>query len=611
MNEDYLKARKAADRTVRRAVLEGRFPYIPALADIFPEGLPAGRNLGVMEIPLDQVIGTSTAQRRSMFAADFMPAAEADTEFAMKWSSFLKSQSEEGMRDPIIVYEYKHRFYVREGNKRVSVMKYLKARTIMADVTRIMTDDHDPLYEEFLRFFALTGMYDLDFTIPGSYRRLVRFLGEDSQKPWHEDSIRRLHTLFYRFRRIYESRQAGLEASASDAFLTYLSVHGSEELRTSADARVLRNIQKMKQEFVHDQHITITDQPGEKDSVLPDLRKVIPFLPEKPLRIAFVYDGDPSQSPAVFEHELGRIVLQHRLGSAIRTDVCDSLAAAADSDLIIAASPLLYEEAYRTAVRHPDKKFLCRSLYQSGNAIRTFDVRMYEAEFLLGALAAVFAENHSLAYIADYPIRGIIANINAFAVGAAIIDPEVKVWLGWTGTLDQDWQEQMQRLGIRIFAAGDLPGFRENAQEYGICRLDADGPVNLAVPVIHWANYYEAIINSILKGTYGSRRDASLGYWWGMNEGVLDINVSGSLPYTSRKLIHLLRQALRAGRLHPFEGELHSTQGMIQPAGAPPLSNEEIMTMNWLNDNIIGCIPSYGQLDDTGRQLSDVSGVTL
>ena len=45
-----------------------------------------------------------------------MPTLDDDTEFAAKWSRLYDAQIEEGIREPIQVYEYMHAFYVKEGN---------------------------------------------------------------------------------------------------------------------------------------------------------------------------------------------------------------------------------------------------------------------------------------------------------------------------------------------------------------------------------------------------------------------------------------------------------------------------------------------------------------
>ncbi|MFR7669819.1 MAG: hypothetical protein ACLU0O_02775 [Collinsella sp.] len=74
------------------------------------------------------VVGTVTKGRQSAFSCNFMPLLPFNTEFARKWSNLYDIQVTEGYRDPIIVTEFMHRFYVQEGNKRVSVLKFLTPR---------------------------------------------------------------------------------------------------------------------------------------------------------------------------------------------------------------------------------------------------------------------------------------------------------------------------------------------------------------------------------------------------------------------------------------------------------------------------------------------------
>jgi hypothetical protein len=105
-----------------------------------------------------------------------------------------------------------------------------------------------------------------------------------------------------------------------------------------------------------------------------------------------------------------------------------------------------------------------------------------------------------------------------------------------------------------------------------------------------------------------SKREAdhACNEWWGLSAGVIDIHLSEKLSYYSRKMIDLLRNSLVKGELDPFQGELHSQNGLIQKAGSPRLSSRELIVMDWLNDNIIGEIPTYDQLNEmTQKQLED------
>ena len=191
MQEDYARARRLGLREYHRATSAGRYPYLPALDDILPEGtLPAEIPVGLMEIPLSLVVGTKTAGRQQAFADDLMPLLEVYSEFALKWWKLYDSQMAVGIRDPIKVYEYMHRFYVQEGNKRVSVSKFVGAYGIMGDVLRILPnkegeeDEADKVYAEFLRFFDSAPIYEIDFTVLGSYEKLANILGLELGKPW-------------------------------------------------------------------------------------------------------------------------------------------------------------------------------------------------------------------------------------------------------------------------------------------------------------------------------------------------------------------------------------------------------------------------------------------
>lgn len=126
----YARALKAGQKTYKECVLEGRYPYLQILDEILNDSMVAGRvDMGVIDIPADQIVGTKSAGRRLAFAADFMPLLSADSEFGMKWIELCAAHlSDEGIRDAIRCFEYMGRFYVQEGNKRVSVLKSFGAR---------------------------------------------------------------------------------------------------------------------------------------------------------------------------------------------------------------------------------------------------------------------------------------------------------------------------------------------------------------------------------------------------------------------------------------------------------------------------------------------------
>ena len=144
---------------------------------------------------------------------------------------------------------------------------------------------------------------------------------------------------------------------------------------------------------------------------------------------AFLYPKSPETSDWIYAHELGRNYLEETFPDQIKT-ICvndvneDNVEQVLNdvirkgADIIFEVAPQMMKPSLKVAVDHPDIKILNCSLNTPHKYIRTYYARMYEAKFLSGVIAGALAENDRIAYIADYPIYGMIANINAFALGA-------------------------------------------------------------------------------------------------------------------------------------------------------------------------------------------------
>ena len=104
---------------------------------------------------------------------------------------------DEGIRDPIRCFEYMGRFYVQEGNKRVSVLKYFEAGSVTGNVTRVVPKYNDTpevrLYYEFMHYYPLIQTYLLTFTKPGSYGRLQKAMGKGPEEQWTAEDRSAMH----------------------------------------------------------------------------------------------------------------------------------------------------------------------------------------------------------------------------------------------------------------------------------------------------------------------------------------------------------------------------------------------------------------------------------
>ena len=100
--------------------------------------------------------------------------------------------------------------------------------------------------------------------------------------------------------------------------------------------------------------------------------------------------------------------------------------------VIFTTTPVLLNASLKMSVEYPKIKVLNCSLNIWCGHMRTYYGKFYETRFLLGLLAGILTDTDQIGYIADYPIYGMISNINAFALGVRMTNPRAKIHLAWS-----------------------------------------------------------------------------------------------------------------------------------------------------------------------------------
>ena len=71
----------------------------------------------------------------------------------------------------------------------------------------------------------------------------------------------------------------------------------------------------------------------------------------------------------------------------------------------------------------------------------------------------------------------------------------------------------------------------------------------------------------------------------------------------------LLKETISTGKFNPFSGILYSQGGIVQDDPAKSLTPEEIVTMDWLAENIIGSIPKEEELKEQSKPVVSQQGI--
>lgn len=627
---EYSKAYKLGKKEYQYRMMHGLPPTLEVLDDILPvKGTFSEVPLGLVQIPSDQIVGTKTGGRSNAFAANFMPILRENTEFAHKWANLSTIHENEGIREPVKAYEYMNKFYVEEGNKRVSVLKYYDVVSVPGIVTRIVPkrteEKENKIYFEFLDFYELAKINYIWFSQEGSFAKLQEAVGKGPDEVWSEDERRCFSSVYTRFVAEYTARNKGkLSITPGDAFLAFIALYGYGEVSEKTTQELKTLIAKSWEEFKileEEKEVDLKMNPPEEKKPL--LSILLPVGITE-LKVAFIYEKTPGSSAWTYAHELGRLHLEQTFPDEVSTmyyenttldniEACIEDAIGKKCDIVFTTTPAFVQASVKAAIAHPDVRILSCSVNTCHRYIRTYYARMHEAKFLMGAIAGAMTENNRLAYIADYPIYGSIANINAFALGAKMVNPRAEVYLEWSTKKDGDTMESIRRSQAMCVSGKDMVIPEESSRYFGIYRLEGDIPHSLAMPLWHWGKFYEQLIRTIMDGTWkyddnpSSKR--AINYWWGMSAGVVDVICSQNIPIGTKRLVELLKQTISSGTFIPFSGILFSQNGMVQSDPTRSLSPEEILTMDWLAENVIGTIPGEEELKETSRPVVLQQGI--
>src|SRR5256885_5012761 len=163
-------------------------------------------------------------------------------------------------------------------------------------------------------------------------------------------------------------------------------------------------------------------------------------------KVAWIYVGPHDDHGWSQAHDKGRLYVQNKLGSNVKTtfkelvpegpqtcQVIESLVR--DGNKIIFATSFGFQNCMVSeAKKHPDVKFeQATGTAQSKNLAEYFGAGE-DAIYLSGMAAGAATKKGVIGYVVPFAIPEVIRHANAFALGAQATHPGVKVRLIWTNS---------------------------------------------------------------------------------------------------------------------------------------------------------------------------------
>ena len=618
--DEYAQALRQGQKEYRELLMAGKPAHPLVLDEILQDSLTETVvDVGTLEIPAERIVGTKSAGRITAFTASFRPLLDGKSEFANKWINLCAAHlGDTGITDPILCYEYLGNFYVQEGNKRVSVLRYFGAPRIPGTVKRILPQpSEDPrikAYYEFTEFYKSAKLYTVQFRRPGDYAKLLSYMGKKSGEVWTEEERRTFNAYFHYFVDAFESIHGQDNILPEEALLLWLKLYPFQDLGRLTAAELKKSISALRDDMVasakKEESVRLQTK-AEDDSKSSLVSRIVSVLDT--LDVAFVHQLPAAQSAWVMGHEEGRQHIEAVFGDKIcvrsyyganTPEKAEELIEEAVSDgaeVVFTTAPPLSSATLKAAVKYPKVRFLNCSVDQPYSSIRTYYGRIFESKFITGAIAGAMAQNDRIGYIASYPIFGVTASINAFALGAQLTNPRAQVELRWScceGTPQADFFAD----GIRVVSNRNAPTQSKMYLDfcnYGTYLMDDRGDlIPLGTPTWVWGKFYEFVIRSILSGGWKREKGVStaLNYWLGMDSGVIGVNLSDKLPEGVRQMALLLEKGLRDGTLDPFRRKIIAQDGTVKNDGTQAFTPGQLLKMDWLCSNVVGSIPPFEEI---------------
>lgn len=626
----YHEAKTKGKKEYNRLKAQGQSGHLSSLDGLLRDVEIVGNiGLGTFEIPLSKIVGTYYNARRMLFSKSFLPMGNEQTEFSHKWTEVCRAQLTEGLRDPIKVYEYMNYFYVVEGNKRVSVLKYFDVASFPAEITRLIpkfdeSDEDVVNYYAFMAFYEKTKINSIWLSKHYRYERLLSYLEAYQPEQLNSDQVEEEHLrykhfekyVYQPFRTIYKEMGGDkIAMTTGDAFLLYAKLY---KIREPLDEGQLRTLMpnlllELTNYGTNEELEIVTDAEDiNRSNLLSSL-----FAP-KSLKVGFVYARDTVKSGWTYSHELGRKRIEASFSEQVVTgsieqvpedesayEVIKAFAVEGNYDVVFTTSEVFRKATVKCAMELPKVKFFNCSGNRPYVHMANYFGRTYEPRFLTGVIAGAMTQSNVIGYTATNENPEVISAINAFALGAKLVNPRARVLVAYTGEWNNpqkstDLAECLIDRGADIISNKNLVVPRDVTWDYGVyamlCDIDPEThqPKHyLAAPIWNWGIFYEKIIGSLLNGSYqrmissSSQTQRVINFWWGLDLGVVDLYMADEwIPKDTAKLVKHLKQMIITEQFHPFSGPIYSRDGILIVDEDETLSADEIMSMDWFVDNV-------------------------
>ena len=265
-------------------------------------------------------------------------------------------------------------------------------------------------------------------------------------------------------------------------------------------------------------------------------------------------------------------------------------------NVIVSVGDSLTDGLREAAKSNPEVYFIASGTNEHFDNMSVYSVDTVKIHYLFGAIAATMSDTQRIGYIASLEIES-IADINAFALGALAVSPELTVDVVFSDEFDIEYaglvMKQFSVGGCDVFVRhGDGDVLREYAADLSALALDICMRESESYPAktnYDLSKIFLPFFEMILSGEW-----IDISSRLSFSDGGIEFDFSSS-GFTDDQ-IQILTDVLDSVVSKDYEvfaGEIRNTDGEVEVKEGDFMTESEIDKMDFLVFGIAGTLPEH------------------
>jgi basic membrane protein A and related proteins len=323
---------------------------------------------------------------------------------------------------------------------------------------------------------------------------------------------------------------------------------------------------------------------------------------DEPLKVGFVYLGPIGDFGWTWAHEKGRKAMLAALGGKVTADYVENVPEDASAtpvikDLAAQGHKLIFtttfgymDQTMTVAADYPNTMFEHCTGYKHAKNVGTYNSRFHEGRAVEGTIAGMMSKTGTIGYLGSFKVPEVVLGVNAFALAAQAVNPNIKVKL----VLIDSWfdpskeaaaTETLTNLGCDVVAPHtDSPAVLQVLEKKKLYGFGNAADMSRFAPHAQltaieniWGPYYISRAQAILDGKWEAD-DA----WWGIKEGaVVMAPYNKAMPENVRAAADKIIAGYKDGSYDVFTGPISDQTGKERVAKGEKLTLKDLATIDW------------------------------